>query len=57
MSPLGRGVLQAAAHGDIPMEELRVVGDPVLLHGERTDRPQKGGDRETELVVNSIVGQ
>jgi hypothetical protein len=43
------------AHGELSENKRRVVGDTVLLHGERTEAMQLGGDRQIELIVNGRV--
>ena len=43
------------AHGEVVGATRRIVGDTVVLHGERSDAIQQGGDRTVELVVNGRV--
>jgi hypothetical protein len=46
----------AVAHGGItPPAGKRVVGDTVLLHGERSEELQVGGERRVDIVVNGAV--
>jgi hypothetical protein len=46
----------AVAYGGItPAGGRRLVGDTVLLHGERTEAMVKGGGRLVEIVVNGAV--
>ncbi len=44
--------LAVAYGGLVPQGGKRLVGDTVLLHGERTDDLLKGGERLVELIVN-----
>ncbi|MBC8356662.1 MAG: CehA/McbA family metallohydrolase [Planctomycetes bacterium] len=45
----------AVAYSAVPPAGRRVVGDTVLLHGERSSQIQRGGVRKVELVVNGLV--
>jgi hypothetical protein len=47
--------LAVAYGGIIPPAGQRMVGDTVLLHGERTEDVVKGGQRLVEIVVNGAA--
>ncbi|GIW93971.1 MAG: hypothetical protein KatS3mg110_2012 [Pirellulaceae bacterium] len=45
----------AVAHGTVPIDDLRAVGDTRVLHGPRREELVPGGRRRVELVVNGQV--
>jgi hypothetical protein len=47
---------KAVAYGSVTgARGLRVTGDTVQLHGQRSDEMEVGGERKVELVVNGIA--